>query len=92
MSREEALRVIAHARGDRRTKMCRVDLEPLSDGTYAVLLDNTITAIPRQTYFYSLRDWEARTATIKDCFELFGGATPERRRLLDDMMKRRSTR
>jgi hypothetical protein len=92
MSREEALRVIAHARGDRRTKMCRVDLEPLSDGTYAVLLDNTITAIPRQTYFYSLRDWEARTATIKDCFELFGGAIPERRRLLDDMMKRRSTR
>jgi hypothetical protein len=83
MSRQEALQVVARARGDLRTKMCCVDLERLADGTYAVLLDNTITAIPRQTYVYSLQEWEARTATIKDCFELFG-VTAARRRCLAD--------
>ena len=83
MSRQDALQVVARARGDRRTKMCRVDLERLPGGTYAVLLDNTITAIPRQTYFYSLREWEARTATITDCFELFG-VTAARRRCFAD--------
>jgi hypothetical protein len=83
MSRQEALQVVARARGDLRTKMCCVDLERLADGTYAVLLDNTITAIPRQTYVYSLQEWEARTATIKDCFELFGVTTARRRCLAD---------
>lgn len=89
MSRQEALQVVARARGDRRTKMCRIDLEQVAFGTYAVLLDNTITAVPRQTYFYSLQEWEARTATIKDCFELFG-VTPARRRCLADALKERS--
>jgi hypothetical protein len=83
MSRQEALQVVARARGDRRTKLCRVDVERLADSTYAVLLDNTITAVPRQTYFYSPHEWEARTATINDCFELFG-VTPARRRCLAD--------
>ncbi len=91
MSRQEALQVVACARGDLRTKMCRVDLERLSDSSYAVLLDNTITAIPRQTYFYSLREWEARAAPIKDCFELFG-VIPARRRCLADALKERSKR
>jgi len=89
MSRQEALQVVARARGDLRTKMCLVDLERLADGTYAVLLDNTITAIPRQTYVYSLQEWETRTATIKDCFELFGVAAA-RRRCLADALKDRS--
>jgi uncharacterized circularly permuted ATP-grasp superfamily protein len=83
MSRQEALQVVALARGDLRTRMCCVDLERLADGAYAVLLDNTITAIPRQTYVYSLQEWEARTATIKDCFELFGVAAARRRCLAD---------
>jgi hypothetical protein len=91
MSRQEALQVISRARGDRRTKICRVDLERLSDESYAVLLDNTVTAIPRQTYFYSLREWEDRTATITDCFELFG-VTPARRRCLADALKERNMR
>jgi len=91
MSRQEALRVVARAQGDRRTKLCRVDLEQLFDGSYAVLLDNTITTVPRQTYFYSLHEWEARTATIKDCFELFGVAAA-RRRCLADALKERKTR
>lgn len=91
MSRQEALQVVACARGDRRTKMCRVDLEPLSDDRYAVLLDNTITAIPRQVYFYSLREWETRTATITDCFELFG-VTRSRRRCFADALQERNMR
>lgn len=91
MSRQEALQVVARARGDRRTKMCGVDLEQLSDDRYAVLLDNTITAIPRQVYFYSLREWETRTATITDCFELFG-VTSTRRRCLADALQERKTR
>ena len=84
MSREEARQLAIRARGDRRTMMCRVDLEKLADGSYAVLLDNTITAVPRQTYFYSVQEWEARTAALTDCFELFGeyaaggGAWPTR--------------
>lgn len=90
MSRQEALQVVTRARGDRRTKMCRVDLERLSDDHYAVLLDNTITAIPRQVYFYSLRDWETRTAVIEDCFELFGVARNRRRRLADMVNARRA--
>ena len=91
MSRQEALQVVTRARGDRRTKMCRVDLERLSDDHYAVLLDNTITAIPRQVYFYSLHEWETRTATIMDCFELFG-VTSTRRRCLADALQERKTR
>jgi hypothetical protein len=91
MSRQEALQVVARARGDRRTKMCCVDLERLSDDRYAVLLDNTITAIPRQAYFYSLHEWEMRTATITDCFELFG-VTSTRRRCLADALQERKTR
>jgi hypothetical protein len=91
MSRQEALQVVAHARSDLRTKMCHVDLEQLTRDSYAVLLDNTITAIPRQTYFYSLREWEARTATINDCFELFGVA-PMRRRSWADLLKERGKR
>ncbi|MGH2496493.1 MAG: hypothetical protein ACRDIV_17480 [Ktedonobacteraceae bacterium] len=89
MSRETALQVIRLAQGDRRTKMCHVDLEPLADG-YAVLLDNTITAIPRQTYFYSLQDWQTRTAAIQDCFELFGVARTGRRYLADMLQERRA--
>ena len=92
MSREEALQVVMRARGDRRTKMCRVDLEPLSDGSYAVLLDNTITAVPRQTYFYSIQDWEARTAAIEDCFELFGVVRTGRRCLADALKERRAAK
>lgn len=88
MSRQEALQVVRLAHGDRRTMMCRVDLERLSDGSYAVLLDNTITAIPRQTYFYSVEEWETRTAAIIDCFELFG-VVRTGRRCLADMLKAR---
>ena len=92
MSREEALRVIGLARKDRRTKMCRVDLEQLTDGSYAVLLDNTITHVPRQTYFYSERDWVARTTGIQECFELFGGARSGRRCLADALRDRSAKR
>lgn len=84
--------MVARARGDRRTKMCRIDLEQLAGGTYAVLLDNTITAVPRQTYFYSLREWEARTAAIEDCFELFGVARSGRRCLADALRERRAAK
>ena len=91
MSRQEALQVVGRARADLRTKMCHVDLERLADGTYAVLLDNTITAIPRQAYFYSLQEWEVCTATIKDCFELFGVRSGQRR-CLADALKERSKR
>ena len=92
MSREKALQVIRLAQGDRRTKMCRVDLVPLADGSYAVLLDNTITAIPRQTYFYSVQDWGTRTAAIQDCFELFGVAHTGRRCLADALRARRAAK
>ena len=91
MSRQEALQVVARATGDRRTKLCRVDLERLADDTYAVLLDNTITTVPRQTYVYSLREWEARTATINDCFELFG-VGPRRRHSWADLLRERGKR
>ncbi len=91
MSRQEALQVVARAQGDRRTKLCRVDLERLADDTYAVLLDNTITTVPRQTYVYSLREWEARTATINDCFELFG-VGPRRRHSWADLLRERGKR
>src|SRR5260370_14891574 len=91
MSREDALQVITRAQGDRRPKMCRVDLERLSNGTYAGLLVHTITTIPRHTSSYSLSDWEARTATIKDCFELFGVA-PMHRRSWADLLKERGKR
>jgi len=91
MSRQEALQVVARAQGDRRTKLCRVDLERLANGTYAVLLDNTITTVPRQTYVYSLREWEARTATINDCFELFG-VVPMHRRSWTDLLRERGKR
>ncbi len=91
MSRQEALQVVARAQGDRRTKLCRVDLERLANGTYAVLLDNTITTVPRQTYVYSLREWEVRTATINDCFELFG-VVPMRRRSWMDLLRERGKR
>jgi len=92
MRREEALQVIRLAQGDRRTKMCHVDLEPLADGSYAVLLDNTITAIPRQTYFYSVQDWQARTSAIQDCFELFGVARTGRQCLADALRARRAAK
>jgi len=92
MSREKALQVIRLAQGDRRTKMCRVDLVPLADGSYAVLLDNTITAIPRQTYFYSEQDWETRTAAIQDCFELFGVTRTGRQCLADALRARRAAK
>lgn len=90
MSREEALLVIGLARGDRRTKMCRVDLEQLPDGSFAVLLDNTITAIPRQTFIYSEQDWRARTSGIQDSFELFGATRTGRRCLADALKERRA--
>jgi hypothetical protein len=92
MSREEALQVIRRAQKDCRTTMCRVDLEQLADGSYAVLLDNTITAVPRQTCFYSVQEWETRTAAITDCFELFGVARTGRRCLADALKARRAMR
>jgi hypothetical protein len=90
MSRQDALQVVARARSDRRTSMCRVDIERLPGGSYAVLLDNTITIIPRQTYFYSLSEWEIRTATIKDCFELFGVTSPQPRCLANILKERKA--
>jgi hypothetical protein len=92
MSREEARQLAIRAQGDRRIMMCRVDLEKLADGSYAVLLDNTITTIPRQTYFYSVQEWETRSASIQDCFELFGVARSGRRCLADALKERRATK
>jgi hypothetical protein len=92
MSREEARQLAIRARGDRRTMMCRVDLEKLADGSYAVLLDNTITAVPRQTYFYSVQEWETRTAALTDCFELFGVARSGRRCLADALKERKAAK
>ncbi len=92
MSREEARQLAIRVRRDRRTMMCRVDLEKLANGSYAVLLDNTITAVPRQTYFYSVQEWEARTAALTDCFELFGVARSGRRCLADALKERRAAK
>ena len=92
MSREEARQLAICVRGDRRTMMCRVDLEKLANGSYAVLLDNTITAVPRQTYFYSVLEWETRTAALTDCFELFGGVRTGRRCLADALKARRAAK
>lgn len=86
MSRAEALQVIEAARQNRRTAICRIDLERLADGSYAVLLDNTVTTIPRQTYIYAVQEWQTRTAAIKDCFELFGVAP---RRSLRELLQER---
>ncbi len=60
--------VVAH---DRRLGLCRTGVTPLADGTYAVLVDNTVSHKVRQAVFYSKQEWQNRSATLTSCMCLF---------------------
>ncbi len=71
MQREDALRLRAQIAGDQRVGLCRVGIVSLADGTYAVLVDNTLTEIVRQVVFYSIHEWQVRSAHLTYGHELF---------------------
>jgi hypothetical protein len=71
MTGEEAKRLWSLVAHDRRVALCNKEIIPLSDGTYVLLLDNTVSSTVRQAAFYSEQEWYLRTATLTDCFALF---------------------
>ncbi len=74
MTGENASRLRGCIAHDRRVALCRTELLRLADGTYAVLLDNTVSQTVRQVAFYSPEEWQTRSATLTDCFTLFPSA------------------
>jgi len=81
MTRERALRLRAQIAHDRRVGMCQTGIAALSDGTYAVLLDNTVSAARvRQAALYTVDEWQARSQEV--CAALFasGGRDLAKRR------------
>lgn len=68
---EIACRLHAQIAHDRRLGLCRTGLVRLSDGTYAVLVDNTVARTVRQAAFYSVEEWQMRAATLVRCMDLF---------------------
>lgn len=61
---------IAHDR--RLAGQCQLAIVTLSDRSYAVLVDKTVTETIRQVAFYSLAEWRARSVTFATVQELFG--------------------
>jgi len=58
---------------DRRLDLrCTVIIVQLSDHTYAVLADRTITETVRQVAFYSVAEWRERSATFATVQAFFG--------------------
>ena len=73
MTRESALRLRAQIAHDRRVGMCRTGIAPLQDGTYAVLLDNTVSATRvRQAAVYTANEWQERHQEV--CATLFASS------------------
>ena len=68
---EDATRLRGMIAHDRRLGLCRTGITPLADGTYAVLIDNTVTHIVHQVAFYSFQEWQERSATMTSCTSLF---------------------
>lgn len=74
MSRQDAGRLYRQIAHDQRLGLCRTGFAALADGTYAVLVDNTVTHKVRQVAFYSMDEWQTRSTTLTDCFTLFSSA------------------
>ena len=73
MTRESALRLRAQIAHDRRVGMCRTGIAPLQDRTYAVLLDNTVSATRvRQAAVYTANEWQERHQEV--CATLFASS------------------
>jgi len=71
MNQQDALRLRATLAHDRRLGLCRTALVTLKDGSYAVLVDNTITHIVRQVAFYSRQQWQECSTTLTSVHDLF---------------------
>lgn len=74
MNRQDAGRLHHQIAHDQRLGLCRTSFAALADGTYAVLLDNTVSHKVRQVAFYSIGEWQTRSTTLTDCFTLFSPA------------------
>ncbi len=73
MTRERALWLRAQIAHDRRVGMCWTGIVALEDGTYAVLLDNTVSAARvRQAALYTADEWQARSQEV--CATLFASS------------------
>lgn len=67
MAYEEAHMLYAQIAYDRRVGLCRVEPIRLADGTYAVLVDHTLTEEKiRQIAFYSEQEWKMCRERIDD--------------------------
>ncbi|HLZ59691.1 MAG TPA: hypothetical protein VKR06_22305, partial [Ktedonosporobacter sp.] len=82
LSLEEAKRLYAAISRDRRVGLCKTGLVALTDRTYAVLIDNTVTSTVRQEVIYSEVEWQARGDT------LFGRSGPPP--ALQSLLKRKT--
>jgi hypothetical protein len=71
MTYEQVKRLFAEVTHDRRVALCTPQVVQLADHSYALMLDNTVSQVVRQTVFYSEREWQERTKEVTDCFALF---------------------
>ena len=97
MCQQDALRLRATLAHDRRLGLCRTTLVPLKDGSYAVLVDNTITSIVRQVAFYSWQQWQECSTTLVSASDLFSSGrdhttTPHPLRLWREQQRQRYER
>ncbi len=68
---EDARRLLCTISDDLRIRLYEKGLTPLADGSYAVLVDNTVSARVRQVAFYSARQWQAHSSTLQCGADLF---------------------
>ncbi len=71
MTCEAAQRLHSQIADDRRVRSFRTGLVSLPDGTYAVIVDNTVTQKVNQVAFYSAHEWQERSVRLQCGGELF---------------------
>jgi len=73
MAPEDARRLLRSISDDLRIRLYAKGLAALTDGTYAVLVDNTVSTKVRQVAFYSSQQWQTCSGTLRRGADLFGG-------------------
>jgi len=68
---EDARQLFSTISSDLRIRLFGKGVAQLSDGSYAVLVDNTVSSRIRQAAFYSPQEWQACSATMRCGADLF---------------------
>jgi hypothetical protein len=91
MTRGGAVALCKRIKQDHRIGGCRKVVTPLADGSYAIVIDNTITTKIRQIAIYSEQEWQQWSTHLIES-DLFLSSDQTGRRRLQAILKKAGSR